>query len=215
MKYVKMLALAAVAAGALMAFIGAGTASASKLCSTTVTPCPAGQNWQVNQALDFSIPAGSQAKLVDTTGTEELDKCSTSTVKGKISNAGSATETVTGPVEELTWGSCTFPTKTLKTGKLEIHQIAGTSNGTVTADGTFEVTINVVFASCVYGVTAGVDLGEVTEGKVSGTTTSPVFHANAVAEEFTESPLCPNTAKWTGTYNLTEPTGTTLAVTAS
>ncbi len=214
MKYAKMLSLAAVAAGALMAFIGVGTASASRLCSTQVPsgdPCPAGQNWAVNQVLDFSIPSGKSAVLVDTEGSE-LDKCSTSTIKGKITNIGSATETVTGSVEELTWGSCTFPTKTLKTGKLEVHRISDSANGTVTADGTFEVTINVVFASCVYGVTSGADLGEITEGKVSGTTTSPVFHANAVAEEFTESPLCPNTAKWTGTYNLTTPSGTTLSV---
>jgi hypothetical protein len=204
MKYAKMLALAAVAAGALMAFIGAGTASATVLCSTTVEPCPAGQ--KVTGTLDFSIPTGQSASLVNTAG-ESLDKCSTSTVKGKISNAGSATETVTGSVEELTWGSCTFPTNTLTKGKLEVHKIAGTSNGTVTADGTFEVTINTVFfGSCIYGVTSGVDLGEITEGNPA------VFHANAVAEKFSGSNIaCPETSKWTATYNLTTP-ATTVSV---
>jgi len=209
MKYLKMLALAAVAAGALMAFLGAGTASASKLCSTTVDPCPAGQGWTANTPIDFSIPSGQSANLVDTTG-EPLDNCSTSTVKGKITVAGSGTETTTGPVEELTWASCTFPTKTLTLGKLEVHRIAGTSNGTVTADGTFEVTINTVFfGSCIYGVTSGVSLGDITEGNPA------IFHANAVAEKFSGSNLaCPSTSRWTATYTLTFPE-TTLSISGS
>ncbi len=210
MKHAKMLALAAVAAGALMAFVGAGTASATVLCSTTTESCSEGQNWKENTVLDFTIPSGSSANLVDTGG-EELDKCSTSTVKGKITNAGSSTATVTGPVEELTWGSCTFPTKTLTLGKLEVHKIAGTSNGTLTADGTFEVTINTIFfGSCIYGVTSGVDLGELTEGNPA------IFHANAVAEKFSGSNFaCPSTSKWTATYTLTSPSNTTLSVSAS
>ncbi len=221
MRYVKMLALAAVAAGALMAFIGAGTASATVLCSTTADPCPAGQSWPANTAIDFSIPSGASANLVDTTG-EPLDTCTTSTVKGKITNAGSSSATTTGAVEELTWGSCTFPTKTLTLGNLEIHKVAGTSNGTLTADGTFEVTINTIFfGSCIYGVTSGVDLGELTEGIYTKTTGKPtdetaVFHANAVAEKFSGSNLaCPSTSRWTATYTLTSPEGTTLSVSGS
>jgi hypothetical protein len=208
MKYLKKLGLAASVAVASTAFLGAGSASATVLCSTTLsTSCPAGQTWPANTALDFSIPAGSSANLVDTAG-EELDTCSASTVKGKLTNAGSSTETATGPVEELTWTSCTFPTKTLTLGKLEVHRITGTSNGTVTADGTFEVTINTVFfGSCIYGVTSGVSLGDITEGNPA------IFHANAVAEKFSGSNLaCPSTSKWTATYTVTSPAGTTLSV---
>lgn len=214
MKYAKMLALAAVAAGALMAFIGAGTASASKLCSTTVDPCPAGQHWPVNTVLDFSIPSGFSANLVDTSG-NSIDKCTTSTVKGKIDMTGSATETVTGPVEELTWGSCTFPTTTVTKGTIEVHKIAGTSNGTVTAGSEFRVTINtVLFGKCIYGVTAGADLGEITEGNPA------VFDANAIAEKIKvepehNCPVGPSTARWTASYQLTSPSGTTLSVSSS
>jgi len=211
MKYLKMLALTAVAAGALMAFIGAGTASATVLCSTTVTPCPAGQDLTAGTVLDFSIPAGTSALLVDTGG-EELDKCPASTVKGTISDTGGKEKTVTGHVQELTWSpKCTFPTQTLKAGKLEIHQIAGTSNGLVTSDATeglFEVTINTIFfGSCIYGVTGGTTIGELTEGNPA------VFHANAIAEKFSGSNLaCPATSKWTATYTLTEPKETTVSV---
>lgn len=222
MKYAKMLALAALAAGALMAFIGAGTASATVLCSTTTgnNPCPAGQKW-VNQHLDFTVPAGGSLKLMDTVG-NTIDTCKEGTVEGTLTNSGSATETPTTvlttpvPTTGLTWSSCTFPTKTLSTeGKIKIHRIAGTSNGTVTSDSKFEVTINsIILGSCVYGVTTTEDLGELTEGK-TGTATPPTFHANAVAEEFGGKAACPDTAVWTGTYALTSPPNTTLSVSES
>jgi hypothetical protein len=208
MKYAKMLALAAVAAGALMAFVGAGTASATVLCSTTADPCPAGQKWGA-VTLDFSIPSGSNAVLKDTSG-NEIDKCTTSTVKGPVTNVGSSTATVTGTVEQLTWESCSFPTKTLLSGKLEVHKIAGTSNGTVTSDAPFEVTINTfLFGSCIYGVATGVDLGTIKEGNPA------TFEANAVATRFGTNFACPSTSRWTGTYTLTSPAGTTLSVSSS
>jgi len=217
MRYAKMLALAAVAAGALMAFIGAGTASATVLCSTTVTPCPAGQDVEVGTELDFSLKSGTSAVLVDTAG-NELDSCTGSTVEGKITNTGGSTSTVTGELTPkegtlnktgLTWSGCTFPTKTLSaTGKLEIHQITGSSNGTVTSDSEFQVTINTIFfGSCVYGVKAGTSLGDLIEGKPAH------FTANATAIKLEGSQVaCPETSKWTATYVLTEPKETTLSV---
>jgi len=211
MKYVKMLALAAAALGVLTAFIGADTTWASVICSTTADPCISGQSWQVNTVVDVSVPSGSTTVLKDTSG-NEIDKCATSTAKGKITNAGSSTAPVSGSVEQLTWGSCTFTTNTLKTSGVEVSKIAGTSNGTVTAAGLFEVTINTgAFGSCIYGVSASVNLGTITEGSGTGAT----FHANAVATRFGSNFLCPTTARWTGTYVLTAPTGTTLSVAAN
>ena len=140
--------------------------------------------------IDFS--ATKNAVLVDTEG-GELDKCSTSTVKGKLSSAA------TGTIEELTWGSCTFPTKTLTPGKLEVVWKEGTV-GTVKADATIEVTINTVFfGSCIYGVTSGTSVGTLSGNPAT-------FTANAVAEKFSGSNFaCPETSKWTGTYSSTEP----------
>jgi hypothetical protein len=229
MKYVKMLALAAVATGAMMAFIGAGSASASVICSTTKDPCPKTQDWPANTVLDFSLKSGTSAKLVNTAG-ETLDNCTSSTVKGKITTTGGgtgATETVTGSISELTWGGCTFTTTTITKACLEVHQIAGTSNGTVTADEcnathgsepSTNVTINtVLFGSCIYTVTAGKSIGDISEGKdqASGAPVS-TFTANAVATKVTGSNFaCPETSKWTATYVLTEPKGTTLSVSSS
>jgi hypothetical protein len=208
MKHVKMPALAAVATGALMAFIGAGTASATVLCSTTIETCPTAQKWGAIP-LDFSLVKETLASLTETSG-PPIVSCNTSTVKGKISNRGSSTETVTGPVEELTWGGCTLPMKTLKTSNLEVHWITGTSNGTVTADGKFEVTINtVLFGSCVYKIEAGAELGVIEEGKPA------TFTANAPAVKTVGVHPCPETALWSAKYQVTTPENTTLSVSPS
>jgi len=104
MKYVKMLGLAAVAAAALMAFVGASTASATVLCKTAGTGSPTGTTCPANQA----YPAGTAITAVNK-GTVKLDttfktiECSGSEVKGSTSNEGSATETVTGPEGTLTF----------------------------------------------------------------------------------------------------------------
>jgi len=210
MKNLKLLALAAVAVGALTAFIGASTASATVLCSTTADPCPAGQKWPAGTILDFSLTAGTSLNQVETGG-ETIKTCKGSTIKGEITNAGSSTTTVTGKITELTWKECTFPTSTVLKGGFEIHKITGTSNGTVTADGETTWTTNTIFfGSCVYGVPSGTSIGDITEGKPS------VLHVNAVMRKTEGSNIsCPETGIWTATYTLTEPSNTTLSVSTS
>ena|ERR1700749_3868944 len=207
MKHAKMLALAAVAAGVLMALIGAGSASATVICSTTADPCPAGQSWAVGTKIHFTQTAGTTSNLVDTKG-NALDTCKTSTVQGELSASN------TGPVTSLTWGDatnkCTFPTTTIKLGKLEVKKSVGTSNGTVVADGTFEVTfIHAVLGDCVYGVDSGTSLGDLTEGNPF------IFHTNGLGKEIGNKVSCPDDAIWTATYTLTSPSGTTGSVSAS
>lgn len=210
MKYVKMFGLAAAVALALALVVGNGSASATVLCSTTADPCPAGQSWPAGTILDFSVPSGGSLNTTETGG-ETITACSTSTMKAKISNAGSSTATVTAQIEETTWGGCAFPTTTIKRGGLEIHKIAGTSNGTVTADGISETTSNTVFfGSCIYGVESGKSLGDITEGKPA------IIHVNAITTKRSGSAIaCPETSRWTGTYTLTSPSATTLSVSSS
>jgi hypothetical protein len=210
MKYLKMLALAAVAAAALMVFIGVGTASATTLCSTTVETCPAGQKLTVGTILDFTLTSGVSSAWKETStgggGGEVLDTCKGSTLKGEITNAGSSTETVTGKFTAITWGTCTFPTTTTLLGKFEIHKIAGTSNGTVTVeDGTEnKMTINTIFfGTCVYAMPGGESIGDFTEGNPA------VFHMAAVLEKTEGSNLaCPETSVLFATYSLTSPATT-------
>jgi hypothetical protein len=196
MKYVKILSLAAVAAMALMAF-AAGSASATSLYNGT-------EKLSNTATLDFSIPSGGSANLVDTSGTS-LDKCSTSTAKGALTtNEG----TPSGNLSELTWGSCSFPTKTLTLGGLKVTQLLDkegkpTTNGKVESNATIEVTINtILFGSCVYGVEKNTEIGTLTTA-AAGTAT---FDANAVAKRLTGSQAaCPETSKWTGSYTGTTP----------
>lgn len=188
MNYVKSLSFTMVVAVAVMAFATA-SASATALYNGT-TKLGSGNK------LDFSLGGLNRAVLVNTKG-EELDSCSTSTIKGKLSSD------VTGSIESMSWESCTFPTKTVTLGKLEVVWTKGTE-GTVKTDAEISVTINTVFfGSCVYGNESGVTLGTLT------TFSSGVaqFDANAVVERLSPSSFaCPETAKWTGLYYNTEPT---------
>lgn len=207
MKHAKIIGLVAVAAAALMAFVGAGTASAatSTLCSEAKSPCPEGQRWPLGTVIDFSLKPGTSANLV-TTNNEPLDTCTESTVKGILETDSTKGTLAGGKVTELTWGNCTFPTKTLFTGGLQVEGLAG-GNGTVKSTGKFEVEIKtVIFGTCNYGVTEGTDLGELKEGKPA------TFVANAVAKKLGGSFLCPETSKWSAEYVLTEPANTTLYV---
>jgi hypothetical protein len=204
MKHVKLLGLAVLAGALLMAIVGSGTAiGATNFCTTQESPCPEANRWAAGTTLDFTVKSGTSAALVTTTG-EALDTCTGGTVKGKMEKA----EPVTDSIESLTWTGCTFPTTTTKLGKLEVTNSATAHNGTVKADSEIGVTINGgFFGSCIYGVTAGTDLGELKEGKPA------TFVANAVAERLTGSALaCPETAKWTAEYTLTEPSAKTLSV---
>jgi len=101
-----------------------------------------------------------------------------------------------------------FQRKILTLPKWEVHKIAGTSNGTVTSEGTTEITINTIFfGRCIHGGTSGTSVGDITEGNPA------VLHTNAVSEKFSGSNLaCPATGKLTATLTLTSPSNTTLSV---
>jgi len=207
MKYLKMLGLAVVAAAALMAFVGAGTAMAEKgvVCSVTTSPCTS--KWPAGTELDWSLVANTSAKLVDTKG-NVLDTCTKSTVQGELTENPNATGTATGINKKIDWEGCTVTTDTIKAGGLKIQGITGTDNGTLIADATIEVTVN-VFSSCNYGVEAGTSLGTITGG------IAPIFTANAVAKKLNGGFLCPETTRWTAEYQLTKPTGTALYIVGS
>jgi hypothetical protein len=212
MKYLKMLGLAAVAAMALMAFVGAGTASATVLCKTQLTTGCAASGWDypAGTTIDATLKSPTSTATLETTGGTTLDTCTGSTVHGKTETTGSSTTTVSGKLTSelnaegdpkgLTWSGCTVPTTTLAAGSLEIHWISGTDNGTLTASGA-EVTVNTgFFGACVYGTGTGKDLGTLLGG-------SPATLAISTNVTLTknESGLCPSETKWTATYEVTTP----------
>jgi hypothetical protein len=210
MKHLKTLGLAAIAAAALMASLGTGTASATVLCSTTAEPCPAGQAWPAGTALDLSLEAGSSLLWQDTSG-NTLETCINVTLTSEITGAGSGTSTVKAKNKSLTWNECTWADKTIVLGGLELHKISGTSNGTLTASEEISWTFNDTWAgSCIYGWTSGNHIGTLTEGKPA------TLDLNSVIQRLSGSSfLCASTAHLIGSFTVTAPGNTTLAVEAS
>lgn len=196
MKHLKMLGLAAVAATALMALVGAATASAE-----TTELFSEGSTVNANTVIHASLEGGTSAVLTDTS--EGLtDTCEESTVSGKTTNATGAT--VVGNIEALNWGKCTWPTSTIIKGSLTITRITGTNNGTVLGTGS-EVTVKAFnLVDCFYGTETDTHLG-VLDGAAAGHSKMTV---SAVINEQTEKKvLCPDTTFWKATYLVTSPTG--------
>jgi len=206
MKYLKMLSLAAVAAAALMAFAGAGTATADEICTTAANAenmCPAGK---LIEKIEASL-VGS-AKLEDTSG-NTLDTCTAGSVKitnitaANGNKTGSADVTGDSTTADITWGTaatpCSFATSTVVGGVVHASHAAG--GGTTITATSIEVTINLggFFGSCTYGVGAGLDLGTVAQG---GNTLVINKVVNRTAGGF----ACPLTAVWNATYKVTNHT---------
>lgn len=199
MKYVKMLGLAAAAAMALMAFLGASSASATFFCKTAeTTACAEGWIYSAGTEIDASLEAGSSATLSNTSTSIE-DTCTESTIKGSMSNSG-ITETVKINVTtaNLTFGGCAHTTDVLEGGELEVHAIAGTDNFTLTAKG-FKVTMILAGVTCTYTAGASTDLGTLTSGSMA------TMDINGIVNKSAGSFLCPSTAIWEAAYTVTSP----------
>ncbi len=218
MKYVKMLGLAAVAAAALMAFVGAGTASATVLCATEPVAngagtehatCPEGWAYGAGTVIHAVLDPEQHATLTDGEG-NKIITCKKSTVKGKTTNEGTATETPDGPIEVLTFEECTSPflgntactVKTLKGGELEVHWDIDTVNGTLTSRNA-EVTTNCnsIFGTihCIF-TTVNTDVGTLTGGNPA----TLDAESNKISQVATNA-LCPGEARWDAKYEVTEP----------
>ncbi len=199
MGHLKLLGLATIGAAALMALVGAGTASATVLCKNNLNTETCSEPYAIGSEGTASLEKGSSALLTNTEG-ESLDTCTGSTVTGKLKSQGKEKPALS-ELTTLTWSNCTFPTKTLKPGLGELHWIKGTDNGTLTTGGV-EVTMNTVFfGSCIYGLTSGTDVGTTVGGNPGSLT------VNAVVEKFSGSNLaCPETTKLTAKYVATSPT---------
>lgn len=192
MKHVKMLGLAAVAAAAFMAFVGAGTASATELCTESAT---CGTMYPSGTA----IAAKSTKTLVlENLGGTVLDECTSGEVKGTTSTTGGASETVKANITALTWVGCTKTTKTTTNGALEIHAITPTGNGTLTGSGSV-VEINTILGVCSYGTGAGTDLGTLVGGNPA------TISINAIVQKISGNFACPAEARWTAAYEVTSP----------
>jgi hypothetical protein len=204
MKYLKIIGLAAVAAMVLMAFAGSASATVLKKGPTTMA---------VGEEIKATLASGTSSKLITDPLSGEpitLNTCTTSSVTGKITNAGSSTSTVVGSIEKanLTWSNCVSGSvTTIEGGTLEVHSISGTTNGTLTAK-SLKITVNTILDACTYTAGTGTHMGTLTG--TSDTTKHATMDISATVTRVTPDPdngTCPETAIWKGTYTVTSPTG--------
>lgn len=208
-----MLGLAAVAAMAVIAFIGAGSASATVLCKVTPTPntteakCPAASTYGPGTVIEAtSTNPTLTAEPVGVT-------CTHSIVKGETTTTGGASSTVlgtmttfdfTGCKEKLFNTSCTV--KSVNTSYLmELHWTSGSHNGTLTAknhgfgEPGASVSCPFVGLNCVFGAEPTVN---VTGGNPATVTATEVPLTIKAEGGFTE---CPEEAFWDATYTVLAP----------
>ena len=199
-----MLGLAAVAAMALTAFIGASSVSATVLCTTTPaagTAC--GTGWHVDE-LVASLSSGSSFVVRTTSGSVQYT-CTVARWTATKTATGGATTTPVDTVDKanMTWGplgeGCTTTLDTVAGGTLEVHWIGGTDNGTVTATG-FEWTTVVAGVTCVFGLEGTQSIGDLTGGAPA------VMHVGVVVVKKSGSFVCPPTQVLEGTFQVTNHT---------
>lgn len=193
MKYVKRLGLAAITAAVLMAFVGASAASATVLCKngTTTTTCsePYGE-------VTFEA---EQTKAVVIHTVFKTIECKNFHLVAALSSGGS-TKTVSGSTT-LTFGECNCDVTMLKGGTLELHQISGTDNSTITMNGQeLTVSCSTVLGTvhCIY-VTENDDFGSLLGGNPA---TSEV---SVSVRRLATNSLCQEEAIWTLGYKVTAP----------
>jgi hypothetical protein len=208
MKHLKMLGLAVVAAAALMAFVGAGVASATVLCHNSAAPCSS--KWPLGTETEFIVKPGTTAKWFS--GINTLMTCTGGQLKAKITNAGSSSETVKTSVGagDFSWSSCNVNQKTLEGGELETHSITATTNGTMTMKG-FAFEMNTMqFGTCIYTAgTTPVELGTLTASKTGEAVIDIIAKLTKKAGS---NALCPTTIEWWEEWTQTKPSETALYV---
>jgi len=210
MKYLKMFGLAAVAAAALMAFAGAGSASATVLCHGEESPCST--KWTKNTEVEFILKPFTVARWFTTQGIT-LNECSGGSLRGTIVNAGSATETVVISVAKesggFNWSSCTTNQVTVEGGEIEIHSITGSTNGTATMKGFKFRTDTTQYGTCYYGAGTGVHLGKIVASK----TGHAIIDIEVVLIKLAGSAaLCPNDIEWWEEWEQSAPKETAFFV---
>ena len=200
MTYLKVLGIAVIAAAGFMTFVGAGSASATVLCTTTDTPkCT--MPYLEGETLHLTLKSGTSMKL--TSGGSTIATCSESAMHGTL-EAWTGDPTYqnilnTSGSGGLSWGGCSQTTHTVNSGTLDIDWISGTHNGTVT--GTLaEWTTNIFGVSCTYGFAeAGTHLGTLTGGA------EPILTIATTVVKKAGGFLCPATAGLDAEYVVTAP----------
>jgi hypothetical protein len=185
MKYVKMLGLLAVAAAALMAFVG--TASATTVTSSAGTT-PTIKAESTNSELH---------------GAFITVKCEESIVEGGVDSHGAAV-TVEGAVDVLTFDKCNYKVTVENKGSIIAHpdpaEKAKTGDAIITSANAV-IAIHTSVGECIFTTkSTGTQIGTMTGGS------GAVMNMNSAAIPRTGgSFFCGSSGTWTGSYKVVSP----------
>jgi hypothetical protein len=199
MKYLKMFSLAAVAAVAAMAFIGAGTASATRICSTNTLPC--GSILGSGTPIKAELTGGNEAVL---TSGFAVVKCKTSVISGETTSAGGgAGVAVLGTITSASWSNCACNLGGTVTTAAENLPWSAELNWTSEMNGTMKVanpqgSFVCAGTKCIYGATS-------VSTTVTGGAPAIVTASVTLERKAGSGALCSATATWKGTYTVTSP----------
>ena len=217
MKHLKILGVALIAAAAMTAIVGAGSAQATELCKTMTTPCSNANMYKPGTNIGAMLVTGTNAVLSSSIDTVT---CTASTVSGVTTGTGgSGTTAVTGTISALTFTGCTdsFGNTCTVTEKY-LPSGATVTGGSVETPSTFSFNItgkagaNVKCGSlinCNFFLEskslAGTNNGT---GATEESKVMPWIKANGItlSHETGQGFLCPSTSTWTANYEVTEPT---------
>ena len=194
MKYAKMLGLAVVAAMALTAFAGAGTASAV-LCKTNQSPCQSTNQYPVHSTIKAHSASAVLTGSLEVTCESDVTMLEEEIKNGKL----------IGKITALTWsnckGGCSSATTNTPLPTFEDEAVGGGNgrafifNTSVTLKGCF------FFFTCV--AKAGKAELSLTGGTIGGTATATA--KNVKTEVSGEG--CGTEGTWNATYTITEVNG--------
>jgi hypothetical protein len=196
MKLMKIIGPCLALALAMMA-LGAGTASATKLCSVNTSPCPAGNTYGKGTSIKVQLVPGTKSTMAS--GFVNVT-CSESTMSGKTTSEGGS-GAVTGEISSATWKSCTSSLGSCTASSLKTPWPAEvTGSG---GNGTLSVQHPGAKFTC-GGTTCEY---EASKASISVTGGSPA-KAKASSISFSKIGggfLCSSTASWSGEYEVTSP----------
>lgn len=205
MRYLKTLGLAVIAATALMALFGVGSAAASEnitLCKVAEEPCKAENHYPIGTVIEAKNVGN--ANLVGSFGTIS---CTSSTVKGKITTTGGKTQTtITGEITALTFTGCTLGSAACTISATGLPYTAHLTR-TAPTTGSFTVTKPSASISCPNAfLNCTVTAESVT--LVAQSTNHPVAGpAKLIAtnQVLSSTNFACNGSKWNATYEITAP----------
>lgn len=208
MRHLKMLVPAAAVVVVLIASIGAGSASATVLCTEAVNPCPVGKIEPASTAITANLDPGANAVFKSPTFTTE---CTASSWEAETANKGGGGERVTLTLKQLSFTECKCGTTTLtkvahvfveKIGFLEVESI-GANNGTLLASETAFTIECTGIGSCKYGATSpAMDIGKLKGGNPATAEISVILPWIKGDDSLL---VCGNSATLTTKYEITAP----------